>query len=45
MRLTQLQLLRGESPRHKLLLVQGLSPEAAFAKVTEALNREHVEEV
>lgn len=36
-RLAQLTLVRGESTRHKLLLVQNMTPEQAFDKLQQAL--------
>lgn len=40
-RLGQLSLARGQSTRHKLVLVEGLSPEMAFEKLQKALGRAH----
>lgn len=40
-RLGQLSLARGQSTRHKLVLVEGMSPETAFEKLQKALGRAH----
>jgi hypothetical protein len=38
-RLGQLSLKRGEDTRHKVLLVEGMSPEAVYTRLQTAVNR------
>lgn len=38
-KLGAMELTRGESPRHKVLHIQGLGPEAVFEKLQKALKK------